>query len=69
MSDPLEIVAGEISDEAILLCVDEFMVLNLKLVHFLSLNIFNGFRSHLVVSVVSVPLYVIYIASTGDRCR
>lgn len=26
VSDPLEVVAGEISDEAILLCVDEFMV-------------------------------------------
>lgn len=26
MPDPLEVVAGEISDEAILLCLDEFMV-------------------------------------------
>ncbi|KAH9806206.1 AFG1-like ATPase family protein [Citrus sinensis] len=26
VSDPLEVVAGEISDEAILLCLDEFMV-------------------------------------------
>lgn len=26
MADPLEVVAGEISDEAILLCLDEFMV-------------------------------------------
>lgn len=32
MADPLEVVAGEISDESILLCVDEFMVCwNLKL--------------------------------------
>lgn len=28
MEDPLEVVAGEISDEAILLCLDEFMVEN-----------------------------------------
>lgn len=26
VSDPLEVVAGEISDESILLCLDEFMV-------------------------------------------
>lgn len=26
VADPLEVVAGEISDEAILLCLDEFMV-------------------------------------------
>lgn len=26
VSDPLEVVAAEISDEAILLCLDEFMV-------------------------------------------
>lgn len=26
MADPLEVVAGEIADEAILLCLDEFMV-------------------------------------------
>ena len=26
MEDPLEVVAGEISDESILLCLDEFMV-------------------------------------------
>lgn len=26
VADPLEMVAGEISDEAILLCLDEFMV-------------------------------------------
>ncbi|XVF88080.1 hypothetical protein PTKIN_Ptkin19aG0020700 [Pterospermum kingtungense] len=28
VADPLEVVAGEISDEAILLCLDEFMVTN-----------------------------------------
>lgn len=28
LADPLEVVAGEISDEAILLCLDEFMVTN-----------------------------------------
>lgn len=27
MSDPLDVVAGEISEEAILLCLDEFMVI------------------------------------------
>lgn len=26
VADPLEVVAGEISDDAILLCLDEFMV-------------------------------------------
>lgn len=26
VADPLEVVAGEISDESILLCLDEFMV-------------------------------------------
>ncbi|MCS4559109.1 AFG1/ZapE family ATPase, partial [Shewanella sp. C32] len=26
LSDPLDVVAGEISDDAILLCLDEFMV-------------------------------------------
>jgi predicted ATPase len=26
LSDPLEVVAGEISDDAVLLCLDEFMV-------------------------------------------
>ncbi|KAF5808225.1 putative hexokinase [Helianthus annuus] len=26
VSDPLEVIAGEISDESILLCLDEFMV-------------------------------------------
>jgi len=26
LSDPLDVVAGEISDEAVLLCLDEFMV-------------------------------------------
>lgn len=64
MADPLEVVAGEISDEAILLCLDEFMVLNLKLVHFFGLSIFNG--SLKVVSVVFFPIYVIYIVSTGE---
>lgn len=27
VSDPLDVVAGEISEEAILLCLDEFMVI------------------------------------------
>jgi len=26
LSDPLDVVAGEISEDAILLCLDEFMV-------------------------------------------
>lgn len=30
VSDPLEVVAKEISDESILLCLDEFMVLETK---------------------------------------
>lgn len=26
MTDPLDVVSGEISDESVLLCLDEFMV-------------------------------------------
>lgn len=30
VSDPLEVVAKEISDESILVCLDEFMVIETK---------------------------------------
>ena len=29
VADPLEVVAGEVSDESILLCLDEFMVMRI----------------------------------------
>lgn len=41
VEDPLEVVAGEISDEAILLCLDEFMVS--KLVFTSLLRIISGY--------------------------
>lgn len=42
MDDPLEVVAAEISDEAILLCLDEFMVCNEFMVCYLDTQLRNG---------------------------
>ncbi|XP_076935113.1 uncharacterized protein LOC143601635 [Bidens hawaiensis] len=51
VSDPLEVVAGEISDESILLCLDEFMVNDvadaLVLNHFIYSDIFLTMVLHL----------------------
>lgn len=55
MEDPLEVVAGEISDESILLCLDEFMVCRIS-------SVASAFRSG------PIAFYSVYyiISLSGD---
>lgn len=56
VADPLEVVAGEISDESILLCLDEFMVCSCLLQH-ISL-----------ATLVFMAQLVLVVSITGNWC-
>ncbi|KAL9242229.1 hypothetical protein vseg_016249 [Gypsophila vaccaria] len=81
VSDPLEVVAGEISDEAILLCLDEFMVTDVADALILN-RLFDQLFSNGVVLVATSnrapdnlyegglqrDLFLPFIASVKERC-
>ncbi|XP_061347468.1 uncharacterized protein LOC133292981 isoform X1 [Gastrolobium bilobum] len=81
LSDPLDIVAGEISDEAILLCLDEFMVtdvadaliLNRLFRHLFSKGIIlvstsNRAPDNLYEGGLQRDLFLPFIATLKERC-
>ncbi|KAK9705758.1 hypothetical protein RND81_07G079600 [Saponaria officinalis] len=81
VSDPLEVVAGEISDEAILLCLDEFMVTDVADALILN-RLFGQLFSNGVVLVATSnrapdnlyegglqrDLFLPFIATVKERC-
>ncbi|KAH9623388.1 hypothetical protein KSS87_021929 [Heliosperma pusillum] len=81
VSDPLEVVAGEISDEAILLCLDEFMVTDVADALILN-RLFNQLFNDGVVLVstsnrapdnlyeggLQRELFLPFIAAVKERC-
>ncbi|GMY35536.1 AFG1-like ATPase [Fagus crenata] len=82
VADPLEVVAGEISDEAILLCLDEFMVtdvadaliLNRLFGHLFSDGVIlvstsNRAPDNLYEGGLQRDLFLPFIASLKERCR
>ncbi|ONK78858.1 uncharacterized protein A4U43_C01F300 [Asparagus officinalis] len=81
VADPLEVVAGEISDESILLCVDEFMVndvadaliLNRLFGHLFSKGVVlvstsNRAPDNLYEGGLQRDLFLPFIATLKDRC-
>ncbi|KAF2285886.1 hypothetical protein GH714_008711 [Hevea brasiliensis] len=81
VADPLEVVAGEISDEAILLCLDEFMVtdvadaliLNRLFRHLFSNGIIlvatsNRAPDNLYEGGLQRDLFLPFIATLKERC-
>ncbi|KAL1553837.1 peroxisome-assembly ATPase [Salvia divinorum] len=81
VSDPLEVVAGEISDEAILLCLDEFMVndvadaliLNRLFGHLFSNGVIlvatsNRAPDNLYEGGLQRDLFLPFIATLKERC-
>ncbi|KAK9106987.1 hypothetical protein Syun_022998 [Stephania yunnanensis] len=81
VTDPLEVVAGEISDEAILLCLDEFMVtdvadaliLNRLFGHLFSNRVIlvatsNRAPDHLYEGGLQRDLFLPFIATLKERC-
>ncbi|GLU10314.1 hypothetical protein SLE2022_271300 [Rubroshorea leprosula] len=81
VSDPLEVVAGEISDEAILLCLDEFMVtdvadaliLNRLFRHLFSNGVIlvstsNRAPDNLYEGGLQRDLFLPFIATLKERC-
>ncbi|XP_031285090.1 AFG1-like ATPase isoform X2 [Pistacia vera] len=81
VSDPLEVVAGEISDEAILLCLDEFMVtdvadaliLNRLFGHLFSNGVIlvatsNRAPDNLYENGLQRDLFLPFIAALKERC-
>ncbi|KAL3810561.1 hypothetical protein ACJIZ3_000684 [Penstemon smallii] len=59
VSDPLEVVAGELSDEAILLCLDEFMIL---------VSTSNRAPDKLYEGGLQRDLFLPFIALLKERC-
>ncbi|KAK7265339.1 hypothetical protein RJT34_32958 [Clitoria ternatea] len=81
LADPLEAVAGEISDEAILLCLDEFMVTDVAdalILHRLFTHLFskgiilvatsNRAPDNLYEGGLQRDLFLPFIASLKERC-
>lgn len=81
LSDPLEVVAGEISDEAMLLCLDEFMVndvadaliLNRLFKHLFSNGVIlvatsNRAPDNLYEGGLQRDLFLPFIATLKERC-
>ncbi|XP_057767237.1 uncharacterized protein LOC130987654 [Salvia miltiorrhiza] len=81
VSDPLEVVAGELSDEAILLCLDEFMVndvadaliLNRLFGHLFSNGVIlvatsNRAPDNLYEGGLQRDLFLPFIATLKERC-
>ncbi|KAH7688237.1 ATPase AFG1-like protein [Dioscorea alata] len=81
VADPLEVVAGEISDESILLCLDEFMVtdvadaliLNRLFSHLFSKGVVlvatsNRAPDHLYEGGLQRDLFLPFIATLKERC-
>ncbi|XP_014510273.1 AFG1-like ATPase isoform X1 [Vigna radiata var. radiata] len=81
LSDPLDVVAGEISDDAILLCLDEFMVtdvadalvLNRLFKHLFNKGIIlvatsNRAPDNLYEGGLQRDLFLPFIASLKERC-
>lgn len=81
LSDPLDVVAGEISDEAVLLCLDEFMVtdvadaliLNRLFRHLFSKGIIlvstsNRAPDNLYEGGLQRDLFLPFIATLKERC-
>lgn len=81
VSDPLEVVAGELSDEAILLCLDEFMVndvadaliLNRLFRHLFSNGVIlvatsNRAPDNLYEGGLQRDLFLPFIATLKERC-
>lgn len=81
VADPLEVVAGEISDEAILLCLDEFMVtdvadaliLNRMFRHLFSNGVIlvatsNRAPDNLYEGGLQRDLFLPFIATLKERC-
>ncbi|XP_020250020.1 lactation elevated protein 1-like isoform X1 [Asparagus officinalis] len=81
VANPLEVVAGEISDESILLCLDEFMVndvadaliLNCRFGHLFSEGVVldstsNRAPDNLYEGGLQRDLFLQFIATLKDRC-